>query len=266
MARPLAASDHGRGGKNGHASGRQAAPLHELIFDEIDPNSAEAAEADGEQLQAENTQLRELCAELEQALQEATAHPGSGGEETEVKEYEALLEEKTEVIRGLHEQIQELETALAANEQARVAAAAQPQHRHNQGPAPREEELLALSEELERERRQLQEDEQSVMDQMRQMEVSMAKERAEMARQRSELLRLQSEIHHELERLERNGALQSKMEGLKNRLADVSARRGSAPAAQGTPAASPSTSGQAPAPPPRKDGLMSRWFGQGRSS
>src|SRR5207245_11338045 len=99
-----------------------------------------------------------------------------------------------------------------------------------QGPVPREEELLTLSEELERERRQLQEDEQSRMEQMRQMEMSMARERAEMARQRNDLQRLHGEIRHELERLERNGALQSKMEELKTRLQDANTRRGAAPA------------------------------------
>ncbi len=97
------------------------------------------------------------------------------------------------------------------------------------GPAPREDELLALSEELERERRQLQEDELTLMEQMREMEIGMAKERAELARQRNDLQRLQGEIRHELERLERNGALQSKIEGLKSKLQDATTRRGAAP-------------------------------------
>jgi hypothetical protein len=123
-----------------------------------------------------------------------------------------------------------------------------------------------LSEELERERRQLQEDEQTLMDQMREMEVGMARERAELARQRNDLQRLQGEIRHELERLERNGALQSKIDNLKSKLQDVTARRGAArgevapgnaPAGSGTHAPAP------PAPPAKGQGLMGRLFGNG---
>lgn len=59
--------------------------------------------------------------------------------------------------------------------------------------------------------------------------MSMARERAEMARQRNDLQRLSGEIRHELERLERNGAIQSKMEELKAKLQDTTSRRGAAP-------------------------------------
>src|SRR3984957_10518731 len=117
---------------------------------------------------------------------------------------------------------------------------------HINGPVPREDELLRLSEELERERRQLQEDEQSLMEQMRQMEMSMARERAEMARQRNDLQRLYGEIRHELERLERNGALQSKMDELKAKLQDVQTRRGAAPGATARSTAAPSTNNGVP--------------------
>src|SRR6185436_17276646 len=99
--------------------------------------------------------------------------------------------------------------------------ASKPVAKQRGGPVPREEEMLALSEELERERRQLAEDEQSLMEQMRQMEMGMARERAEMARQRNDLQRLAGEVRHELERLEKNGALQSKMDELRARLQDA---------------------------------------------
>src|SRR5207244_8585138 len=85
-----------------------------------------------------------------------------------VKEYENLLDEKSEVIRELHQRIQELQDRPA-------------------GETPREEELLALSEELDCERRQLKDDEEALMKQMRDMEVQMSRERAEFARQRNEL-------------------------------------------------------------------------------
>jgi chromosome segregation ATPase len=125
---------------------------------------------------------------------------------------------------------------------------------------------LALSEELERERRKLQEDEQTLMEQMREMEVGMAKERAELARQRNDLQRLQGEIRHELERLEKSGAIQSKIEGLKNKLQDATTRRGAAHGAAVHPSAQPVAQPATPAAeaqqaPAKKDSLMGRLFG-----
>src|SRR5262249_14834059 len=153
-------------------------------------NAVASAPPEVDALREENAQLRALCGELEQALQEATQHTGEAAiYEERIRDYEALLEEKSETIRGLHQQLQDAQAAL----EDQGSRPARPQ-----GPVPREDELLALSEDLERERRQLQEDEQSLMEQMRQMELSMAKERAEMARQRNDLQRLYGEIRHEL--------------------------------------------------------------------
>jgi peptidoglycan hydrolase CwlO-like protein len=290
MARPLPLPDPHRTGVNGNHLTRPlpAGPMHfhSAVIDEgqapadgldLEPIEAPRPPAAGthagqvtiprnhldpveaaelQHLRGENEQLRALCLELEQALQEAAQQisPDLG---QQVREYEAIIEEKNEVIRQLHQKMEDLQAALQAQE-ARAAEA--PPQRPSSGPAPCEEELLALSEELERERRQLQEDEQSLMEQMRQMEVSMARERAEMARQRNDLQRLQSEIRHELERLERQGALQSKIDGLKNKLQDVTARRGAAPATAQSPGPIPQT--PTPAPATRKEGLMGRLFGQ----
>lgn len=209
-------------------------------------------------LRAENDQLRALCTELEQALQEA-AQQGDQNYEDRIREYEALLEEKSETIRHLHQQVQDAQTLVAELEGARGSKPTV------SGPAPREEELLNLSEELESERRQLQEDEQSLMEQMREMELTMARERAEMARQRNDLQRIQSEIRHELERLERNGALQNKIEGLKTKLHDATTRRGMASSA-GTAPAPQKAPPPIPAPEaPKRDGsLFGRFFGGGR--
>jgi myosin heavy subunit len=187
-----------------------------------------------EHLRAQNAQLRTLCLELEQALQEAAQSQATAADDR-IKEYETLLDQKSDMIRTLHEQLQQTRSALEEAE-AKLAATGQAPSASSpagssaaRGPAPREEELLALSEELERERRQLQEDEQALMEQMREMEISMAKERADMARQRNDLQRLQGEIRHELERLERHGALQSRLDGLRTRLQDATNRRGAAP-------------------------------------
>jgi hypothetical protein len=214
-------------------------------------------------LRDENTQLRALCAELEQALQEAAAqHDAAADPEGRIKEYEELVEEKSEVIRRQHQEIQELQAALAEAEPHAAPPGGRGAQRPFRAPTPRDEELLALSEELDRERRQLQEDEQTVMDQMRQMEVAMARERAEMARQRNDLQRLQSEIRHELERLERHGVLQSKIDNLKSKLTDVSMRRGAAPAPPTSTDGSTPVNAPTPAPPepPRRDSFVGRLF------
>ena len=100
------------------------------------------------------------------------------------------------------------------------------------------------------------------MQQMREMEVSMAQRRREIGARRNDMQRLQSEIRHEIERLERNGALQKKIEGLKHKLSDATTRRGSAPASghgQSTPAVAAPT---APPTPTRKESLMGRLFGR----
>lgn len=288
MARPLPSHEIQRAGSNGAHQGRAgmgpaleqlrrvAAQLTDHLdpqgegelpaLEQIDeappsPNGGARREAGSQpeltQLRAENAQLRGLCAELEQALHEATGEEAWG---ERAREYEGLLEEKSQLIRGLHEQVEQLQATL---EQAKAEAPKRPAG----VPATGEEELLALSEELERERRQLQEDEQALMEQMRQMEVSMARERADMARQRNDLQRLQGEIYHELERLERSGALESKIESLKTRLQDVTNRRGAAPGPGAGGSSGSHRPVNVPQPPPaapsKKEGLIGRLFGKG---
>ena len=86
-----------------------------------------------------------------------------------------------------------------------------------------------------------------------------------MARQRNDLQRLYGEIRHEMERLERNGALQNKMDELKAKLQDVQNRRGAAPAATGKAAGTPPTpppgTAAAAAPPPKQESFLGRLFG-----
>jgi hypothetical protein len=149
------------------------------------------------------------------------------------KEYEVLLEEKSELIRSLHLKIKELEEPRPVTK-----------------PTPKEEELLAFSEELERERCQLEqekrqaeelrqrlsEDEQEMLRQMRDMEVQMARERADFARQRTELQRILDDIRRELDNIERNGHLNQRLGQLRQRFQDVALAR------------SPTTTASTPAP------------------
>jgi hypothetical protein len=182
-----------------------------------------AQPAGWEQLQAENQQLHGAIAQLRDALEAAARQAPPPGWQERQKEYESLLEEKSELIRTLHLKIQELEAA------PRV-----PQ-------TPKEEELVTMSEELERERcqfqqeqreledlrRRLSEDEQDMLRQMREMEVQMARERADYARRRTELQRIFDEIRRELENVERNGMLNQRLNQLRQRSQDMANFRGS---------------------------------------
>jgi chromosome segregation ATPase len=231
-------------------------------------------------LRQENSELREHAEELERLLNEKA--PPSNDQQ---KEMEALLEEKSDVIRQLHLKIQELQANPAAaapegadpsiQQESKSELIDQLQQQVEElqakpAPAtPREEELLALHEELEEERRQLKEDEESLMQQMRQMEVQMSRERAEMARQRSELQRLHNDIRHELELASREAELRDRLQPLQRRHQEMTHRKGAEPIREAAPAPTP-----APAPslrqngtPPQKpgardkSGLFKRLFG-----
>jgi hypothetical protein len=186
-----------------------------------------------EQLAEANRLLAALRQEAEQALREQQA------------EFERILEEKSEIIRDLH--------ARAAEGPARPAVPAN---------VPREEELMALSEELERERRQLKEDEEALMEQMGHMEVQMSRERADLARQRTELQRLQSEIRHELELAARDAALRERLAPLQRRQQEIAARHASGTAPTSSAAAPPPEGASAePAPGGRSSGIFRKIFG-----
>lgn len=202
-------------------------------------------------LRAENEELRALVLELEQALQNHTA--GADDWDVRSKEYEGLLEEKSELIRGLHRKVQTLEQQIAAR-----AAEPKAEEKKPSGPLPREEELMTLSEDLEAERRQLKEDEEALMEQMREMEVQMARERAELARQRNELQRLQNDLRHELELAARDATLRERLAPLQRRHQDIVARKGAAPGAkqQAAPQQQPE-----PQQPDKKSGIFRRLFG-----
>src|SRR5262245_48078101 len=106
MGRPLSTPDQVRGGsKNGTYQARYS-------LDDAPRIPQEVAE-ELELLRTENLQLRTLCAELEQALHEATQLTGDAGAADErLREYEQMMEEKSETIRQLHQQLQEAQALL----------------------------------------------------------------------------------------------------------------------------------------------------------
>jgi hypothetical protein len=162
-----------------------------------------------ELLRAEKAALRHTLDELEKLLEQKMQAAQSTY--AEQQKQEALLEEKSEEIRELHLQLLESPVTGAAREP---------------GSGPREDELLALSQELEHERRQLRSDEEALTDQMREMEVQMSRERAELARQRHELQRLHSEVVHEVDRASRNSGLRERLQPLQRRHQEILHREG----------------------------------------
>jgi DNA repair exonuclease SbcCD ATPase subunit len=203
-----------------------------------------------ELLRRENVDLRRSCSELHEMVEELRQLEESWGRQQ--REYEGLLEEKSEVIRSLHQKVQEMQEAVGKP----------------LTPAPREEELLSLHDELEQERRQLEEDEASLMRQMRDMELQMARERADLARQRNELQRLHIEVHHELELAARDATLRERLAPLQRRLQDTVHRKGAAPTQvfQQPPQAQPQQPQPTEEAPPQRprssqSGVFRRLFG-----
>jgi hypothetical protein len=237
---------------------------HDLLAAETDPD----INPELDRIRRENAQLREIIAELKQQANERQSCENQEWRDRQ-KELEALVEEKTEVIRSLHQKLRE-QGGLAA-------------------PAPlsnsphKEDELLALSEELDRERCQLQQerrqleeerqqfrdDEQLMTKQMRDMEVQMARERADFARQRNELTRIYDEIRREIDNIERNGLLNQRLGQLRQRFQETGVPSGSAPASRpGSSSALPAARAEAQpveSPDPensqRKESFLGRIFG-----
>jgi hypothetical protein len=167
-----------------------------------------AAGADAEELEA----LRHENAELKSRIHELEALVSGQGEDVWLerqREYEMLLEEKSEVIRSLHQKLHEAQEPADTAEAPVLSAG---------GGAPmagQAAEILRLKRELDEQRRQLEQDEKDMMAQMRQMEIAMAKERAEMARQRQEVRRQQSDLAREIEQSGRDPELRERLNTLR---------------------------------------------------
>jgi hypothetical protein len=209
----------------------------------------EPAENGPEALVLENGQLRLRIAELEQQI--ARDHSAADLAEQQ-KEFEDILEEKSEVIRSLHQKIQELLEAEAPA----------PAHAPDRPPLQRDE-LEELRVQIEADREQLGQDEATLMQQMTQMEMTMSRERAELARQRNELQRLHSDIRHDLEVASRDTALRDRLATFHRRHQEVSGRKsGAAPVETPSSTEAPEGAPSNGTPLPKKStGLLRRFFG-----
>jgi hypothetical protein len=186
-------------------------------FQQTDVQTTSAVElatphADAEEL----ARLRLENAALKVRVQELEALGAGQGEELWLerqREYEVLLEEKSEVIRSLHQKIQEAQQwqeSAIGGECAPAGGGSCSGTRVGQA-----EEILRLKRELEEQRHQLELDEQDMMTQMRQMEMTMAKERAGLARQQQEVQRLQADLAREIENSSRDPELRERLHSLR---------------------------------------------------
>jgi myosin heavy subunit len=187
-------------------------------------------------LRMENAEFKARIEELEAAA----ANNESWSEQQ--REYEMLLEEKSEIIRSLHLRMQEMQESV--NFADNVPPPSPGNSSIGVGQA---EEILRLKRELEEQRRQIEQDENDMMVQMRQMEMQMAKERAEMARHRQEIQRLQADLAREIEQTSRNPELRERLHSLRR--------------PQETKAATPITAAGGTKPDQKSSGFLRRIFG-----
>src|SRR5437867_3272521 len=92
-----------------HAEMQRLAAINQELLGAVRSDSKDSfGELDGlALLRRENAELRARVEELEQALQASA--PAEDGWAERQKEYESLVEEKSEVIRSLHLKLQQLE-------------------------------------------------------------------------------------------------------------------------------------------------------------
>jgi hypothetical protein len=221
-----------------------------LLPENAEPNLTETEEV--EMLRGENAALRAKADELEQLVALSAQDAEERWAERQ-REYESLVEEKSDVIRGLHQKIAELrERAASGSSQTSNAAAAAAAADSGEA-TPDRQELLRLKRELEEARDQMLSDEESMMAQMRQMEMALARDRAELARQRSELQRLHGDLKHDMESAARAPGLRERLTALQRPTTKPPVR--------------PSASQDTPQPvqaPVTKSGLFRRIFGAGQ--
>lgn len=241
---------------------QQLSSAHDQLLQDL--SSRESIDLAGEGgLEMELTMLREENQQLRAAL-EAVPSPNRAGAALEdtwderVQEYERLLEDKSELIRNLNLQVQELKLQIHELEHGGSGSS-------SAGIANLErQELMRMKEEIDEARRQIEEDEQALLEQARQMELAMSKDRAELARQRNELQRFYNDLNREIEMASRDPMLRDRLANLQRRQQDVA--NGQLPKRPTTMQAIPHPSA-APEPPPtaepsqKSNGLFKRFFG-----
>jgi hypothetical protein len=151
-----------------------------------------------------DNRAKDLCVETEE-LCRANAALRACLKETQLaslrsqQENETLLAEKSNVIRALHQRIHDL-----------------PKTGSKQTGTVQEAALVEQRGQLDEDRRRVKEDEDSLLGQMRDMEVSISRERADLSRRRGELERLLAELQRNREMTTRDPDLHARLASLRH--------------------------------------------------
>jgi hypothetical protein len=137
-------------------------------------------------LRKQNADLKARIEEMEQALLDNQ------------RDQENMLDEQSDVIRGLHRRIQVLQE-MPAGQVNRIQVS----------------DLVEMWQQRDEDRRRLKEDEEAVMAQMRETEIAISKERLELARQRAEVLRLIEDTRLHEDSSVRNADLRHRLAALR---------------------------------------------------
>jgi hypothetical protein len=138
-------------------------------------------------------ELQQLTATQRELLQELRSDAGINLDEEELPR----LRKENEQLRARVEQLEQL-----LQESPNGSA---------QGPAVSDEPSKRQRADVAAQRVQLEEDEAALMQQMREMEMALAKDRAELARQRTELQRQQADFAREIEIASRDPELRERL-------------------------------------------------------
>jgi hypothetical protein len=138
-------------------------------------------------------ELQQLTATQRELLQELRSDAGINLDEEELPR----LRKENEQLRARVEQLEQL-----LRESPNGSA---------QGPAVSDEPTKRQRADVAAQRLQLEEDEAALMQQMREMEMALAKDRAELARQRTELQRQQADFAREIEIASRDPELRERL-------------------------------------------------------
>lgn len=229
---------------------RLSAATQELLGQFRAPTDASPSESSPALIDPDEFELLRLeNEELRARIQELEGAPNGKGMDhwrERQKEYESLLEEKSEVIRTLHLKLQDIQETVNIGE---CPAAPEPPPSTSASRLGQAEEILRLKRDLEEQRKQLEQDEQDMMTQMRQMEMTMARERAELARHRQEVQRLQADLAREIEQSSRDPELRERLNTLTRR-------------SNTSPATAPADKPAPPSEQQKSSGFFRRIFGK----
>jgi len=176
------------------------------------------------QLRGENEELRVAIAELRQRIDDATA-PQQGSWEEREREFETILEEKSEEIRLLYMQIQEQERTQQEPAEPPPKTADSDDESVNALAEELAQDQARLEEEREQvrtDREQVRADEEDLERRMQEMELQTAKSRSDIVKARNELQRLYNEVRAELEQAKQGGAMSDRVANLEREAQELS--------------------------------------------